>query len=120
VNDRTSNPQCNCECATSEFSDHRRACPVYQDGRKLRHGMNCAVQQDPENAICSCSNRHKALRGEIVNVTKSRLLEMQKQAVDGEGIYGFHWHWAAALNELIARRAQDGNSPDETSKGSAK
>ena len=55
---------------------------------------------DPE------SSRDKALRGEAVLVTLARLNEMRSQAValEGFGEGNYHWHWAAALNELIARR----------------
>ena len=55
------------------------------------------------------TNRDKVLRGEPVAVTAERLKEMQKQAIAAEGI-GFmgplHWHWAAAINELVAARAE--------------
>jgi hypothetical protein len=55
------------------------------------------------------TNRDKALRGEVVVLTDGRLEEMQHQAIACEGYGGvpmFHWHWAAAMNELIAHRAQ--------------
>jgi hypothetical protein len=53
------------------------------------------------------SNRDKALRGEVVLVTKGRLREMQLQAsaLEGVGEGAYHWHWSAVLNELIARRS---------------
>jgi hypothetical protein len=53
------------------------------------------------------SNRDKALRGEVVLVTDERLSDMQSQAIALEGVDcdSYHWHWAAVLNELIARRA---------------
>ena len=53
------------------------------------------------------TNRDKALRGGIVVVTDARLKEMQEQAVRHEGVTAepvYHWHWAAVLNELVARR----------------
>ena len=52
------------------------------------------------------TNRDKALRGEPVLVSIGRLREMQEQAIRFEGIdyESYHWHWAAALNELLARR----------------
>jgi len=53
------------------------------------------------------TNRDRALRGEVVKVADGRLLEMQRQAVTNEGIAAepvYHWHWAAAINELIAVR----------------
>lgn len=59
------------------------------------------------------SNHEKVLRGEVVNVTDKRLREMQTQAIASAkcGDYlGFHWHWAAVVNELIARRASDEKS----------
>ena len=55
------------------------------------------------------SNRDKVLRGEVVVVSDGRLREMQEQAIRLEGIGDgtYHWHWAAVMNELIARRAAD-------------
>lgn len=52
------------------------------------------------------SNRDKVLRGEVVLVTIDRLKEMQEQAIRFEGVGSseYHWHWAAAINELIGRR----------------
>lgn len=52
------------------------------------------------------TNREKALLGEVVLVTDSRLVEMQKQVIRGEGVGegSYHWHWAAVINELIAKR----------------
>lgn len=52
------------------------------------------------------TNRDKALRGEIVLVTNGRLQEMREQAIRFEGVGKgtYHWHWAAVMNELIARR----------------
>lgn len=52
------------------------------------------------------SNRDKVLRGEVVKVTDDRLREMQSQAIALEGVGDgtYHWHWAAVLSELIARR----------------
>jgi|HubBroStandDraft_4_1064222.scaffolds.fasta_scaffold01735_11 hypothetical protein len=54
------------------------------------------------------TNRDKALRGEAVLITDGRLLEMREQAIRFEGVGEgtYHWHWAAAMNELIARRAE--------------
>jgi hypothetical protein len=51
--------------------------------------------------------RCMALRGQVVRVSEKRLLEMQAQAIRFEGITGepvYHWHFAAALNELAALR----------------
>lgn len=55
------------------------------------------------------SNRDKVLRGEAVKVTDDRLREMQRICVANEGVgyESFHWHWAAVVNELIARRADE-------------
>jgi hypothetical protein len=53
------------------------------------------------------TNREKVLRGEVVRVSDSRLVEMQIQAVECEGVTAnpvYHWHWAAVLNELVALR----------------
>jgi len=52
------------------------------------------------------TNRDKVLRGEIVLVTTGRLREMQAMAIAREGIGegDYHWHWAAVMNELVARR----------------
>jgi hypothetical protein len=52
------------------------------------------------------TNRDKALRGEVVRVTDSRLKEMQQQAITQEGFgpYRYHWHWAALVNETIFLR----------------
>jgi len=53
------------------------------------------------------TNRAKALRGEVVRVSDSRLVEMQIQAIECEGVTPnpvYHWHWAAVLNELAALR----------------
>ena len=52
--------------------------------------------------------RDRALAGEVVKVTDERLAEMQRIAVDNEGIelYSMHWHWASALTELIAARKE--------------
>ena len=54
------------------------------------------------------TNRDKVLRGEPVPLTTARLLELQKYAIDREGIdYDrgqMHWHWAAAINELVELR----------------
>jgi hypothetical protein len=53
------------------------------------------------------TNREKALRGEVVRVSDSRLVEMQIQAIQFEGVTPnpvYHWHWAAVLNELAALR----------------
>lgn len=52
------------------------------------------------------SNRDRTLRREIVLVTTGRLREMREQAIalEGFGDGAYHWHWAAALTELIARR----------------
>jgi hypothetical protein len=53
------------------------------------------------------TNRDKALRGEVVRVSDGRLVEMQLQAIECEGVTAnpvYHWHWAAALNELAALR----------------
>ncbi len=55
------------------------------------------------------TNRDRALRHEVVKVADNRLLEMQQQAVAHEGITDnpvYHWHWVAAINELIALRAR--------------
>ena len=51
-----------------------------------------------------------ALRGEPVEITLPRLVEMREQAIAGAtytpGLPGWmHWHWVAALNEVIAKRA---------------
>lgn len=53
------------------------------------------------------TNRDKALRGEVVHVTFARLVDMQRQAIAGEGVgyEDYHWHWVAVINELIALRA---------------
>jgi len=61
----------------------------------------------PSNPVVQTeTNRDKALRGEVVEVSIGRLLEMREQAIRFEGVWdgSYHWHWAAALNELIARR----------------
>ena len=53
------------------------------------------------------SNRERALRGEVVRVSDSRLVEMQIQSIEFEGVTAepvYHWHWAAVLNELVALR----------------
>lgn len=52
------------------------------------------------------TNRDKVLRGEVVRVSDKRLLEMQAIAIKLEGVFPheYHWHFAAALNELIAAR----------------
>ena len=53
------------------------------------------------------TNREKALRGEVVRVSDSRLVEMQIQSIECEGVTPtpvYHWHWAAVLNELVALR----------------
>ena len=52
--------------------------------------------------------RDRALAGEVVKVTDERLAEMQRIAIDNEdaGTYSMHWHWAAAINELIAARKE--------------
>ena len=55
------------------------------------------------------TNRDKALRGVAVKVTDGRLQEMRTQAIRNEGIpleTVYHWHWAAALNELVEARAE--------------
>lgn len=57
--------------------------------------------------ISTETNRDKALRGEVVRVSESRLVEMQIQAIECEGVTAtpvYHWHWAAVLNELVALR----------------
>lgn len=67
------------------------------------------VSRHPTSKEQTETNRDKVLRGEPVAVTAERLKEMQKQAIAAEGI-GFmgplHWHWAAAINELVAARAE--------------
>ena len=52
--------------------------------------------------------RDRALAGEVVKVTDERLAEMQRIAIDNEDArtYSMHWHWAAAINELIAARKE--------------
>ena len=58
--------------------------------------------------ILVAANRDLALRGEVVIVTKARLLEMQQQAIANEGVTAdpvYHWHWAAVVNELLWLRA---------------
>ena len=52
--------------------------------------------------------RDRALAGEVVKVTDERLAEMQRIAIDNEdaGTYSLHWHWAAAITELIAARKE--------------
>lgn len=52
------------------------------------------------------TNRDKVLQGRVVLVTNGRLREMQQQAIRLEGVGDgtYHWHWAAVINELIARR----------------
>ena len=53
------------------------------------------------------TNREKVLRGEVVRVSDGRLVEMQIQAIECEGVTPnpvYHWHWAAVLNELVALR----------------
>ena len=52
--------------------------------------------------------RDRALAGEVVKLTDERLAEMQRIAIDNEGAgtYSMHWHWAAALNELIVARKE--------------
>jgi len=59
-----------------------------------------------ETAPADETNRDKALRREVVIISEARLREMRDQAIKFEGIdFGsYHWHWAAALNELIALR----------------
>ena len=59
------------------------------------------------------TNRDKALAGEVIKVSDKRLEEMQRQAVQFEGIDTghMHWHWAAAVNELIDLRK--GGEPKE-------
>lgn len=56
------------------------------------------------------TNRDKVLRGEAVEVSDGRLREMQEQAIRFEGVPAhlptYHWHWAAAINELIERRVE--------------
>jgi hypothetical protein len=61
------------------------------------------------NKDCDETNRDKALRGVVVKVTPERLREMRTQAIRNEGVAYetiYHWHWAAALNELIEARAE--------------
>ena len=52
--------------------------------------------------------RDRALAGEVVKVTDERLAELQRTAMDNEGIaLGYmHWHWACAINELITARKE--------------
>ena len=52
--------------------------------------------------------RDRALAGEVVKVTDERLAEMQRIAIANEGVelYSMHWHWACAINELIAARGE--------------
>lgn len=76
----------------------------------------CDICGEPaENTKTSCSmpfhrtptNRERALGGEVVRVSDDRLIEMQIQSVECEGITPnpvYHWHWAAVLNELAALR----------------
>ncbi len=59
------------------------------------------------------TQRDKALNGEVVFVTNTRLWEMQGQAARFEGVTAtpvYHWHFAAALNELAWRREVMGSS----------
>lgn len=62
----------------------------------------------------------KALRGEPVEITLPRLVEMREQAIAGAtytpGLPGWmmHWHWVAALNEVIAKRAAPEPAPATT------
>jgi hypothetical protein len=54
------------------------------------------------------TNSDKARRGEAVSLTMDRLKQMQHQAIDRMGYCPpeqMHWHWAAAINELIALRS---------------
>jgi len=58
--------------------------------------------------MTNATNRDLALRGEVILVADSRLREMQEQATRFEGVTAdpvYHWHYAAIINELIARRA---------------
>ena len=52
--------------------------------------------------------RDRALAGEVVKVTDERLAEMQRIAIASEGVevYSLHWHWVAAINELIEARKE--------------
>lgn len=52
------------------------------------------------------TNRDRVLCGEVVLITSGRLKEIQEQAIRFEGVGEgtYHWHWLAAINELIARR----------------
>ena len=52
--------------------------------------------------------RDRALDGEVVKVTDERLEEMQRIAIAYEGLElpFMHWHWTAAINELIAARKE--------------
>ena len=63
-----------------------------------------------EQPTTETSNMAKALRGDPVEITLSRLHEMREQCVAGAmytpGLPGWrHWHWVAVLNEVIAKRA---------------
>lgn len=55
------------------------------------------------------SNRDRALRGAPVSLTDARLKELQAYVIRHEGLAlgptVFHWHYAAAFNELVALRA---------------
>lgn len=80
---------------------------------RLRAELSGEPTSAPETAPAAASNeetnRDKVLRGEPVPVTDSRLAEMQEQAIAAEGIGlmgPLHWHWASAINELIAARAE--------------
>lgn len=52
--------------------------------------------------------RDRALAGEVVKVTDERLAEMQRIAIASEGVEvdSLHWHWVAAINELIEARKE--------------
>jgi len=71
----------------------------------VREALGEAAPRD-ETAPADETNRDKALRGEVVVISEARLREMREQAIRFEGIGDgtYHWHWAAALNELIALR----------------
>lgn len=84
------------------------------DDSALRWEDDHCTKCGERDNVCKCartskteSNRDKALRGEVVLVTKGRLREMQLQAsaLEGVGEGAYHWHWSAVLNELIARRS---------------
>lgn len=90
------------------FGTRKPQTECYHAVNNVLYAVRAALNAGPQTPGAEGdTNRDKALRGEPVQITIPRLVQMRDQAIKFEGFRDteYHWHWAAAINELIALRA---------------